>query len=558
MKYALWFIAMFAALEGFALPDQTGLLNEPYLEWTLEWDGAEGKPHDVEAAAVFTHESGEVRYESLMFYAGGTAWKFRFTGTRTGEWRLETRGPGALGSQSATVTVLDNPEPRKGFFGTEGTKWIWLGSGAHTVPQFAMAPPPGSFWRDGRPDAAAIDTLIDEFIHGHGFNGFHFSGIAGAWFDISKRDTRGGDGNPMGPRNPDGRTFRVLEEFLLRNYRAGAAAHLWMWGADGHARGGPEGIGGPMSETDRRILRYIAARLGPLPGWSMGYGYDLHAWADADELQTWYGFLKDRLGGWPHPLGARADRYDANNAQMLRSGEEPLRRRPHTEVYWSGDYVGHYDYRPAYAWYAEIHGYLNKPQFQEDRFRIRSHRIFRHKDYTPAMTVRGLWHSAMAGGTANIWGNLLPEGGNAQGSLPYSNRAAGEIQGKTFTVDIKDPIRTYHEFWFGKRRFSYDLHLANDLTGGREGDVFLSPEDGNPIEVCLRHPDGERFVFYAEQTRSLRMDLRGMKGRQPAVAVDTGRAYEEIPLGALEPMLHEPVDLPRESNWAVAVGEFPR
>ncbi|MAG93645.1 MAG: hypothetical protein CMJ48_07840, partial [Planctomycetaceae bacterium] len=60
----------------------------------------------------------------------------------------------------------------------------------------------------------------------------------------------------------------------------------------------------------------------------------------------------------------------------------------------------------------------------EDRFRIRHSKTYADKDYTMEMTRRGLWHSTMAGGVANIWGHL-PRGHDAWlGSL----RASGVDQ----------------------------------------------------------------------------------------------------------------------------------
>lgn len=548
-------IGLLLTFNADCLKDKTGHLNEPYLEWEIKWDGAEGNPYDVIAHAVFTHTKSGEQETSLMFFDGDNTWKFRFTGTKTGEWKLTTSGPGELDSQTATVTIQKNPEKRNGFFTTKGPKWIWAGSGNAIVPQFVMMRPPKGYWADGRVVTQAIAETVQEFIHEHGFTGFHFSGIAGAWFDIELSDTKDSDDKPIGPQNPDPRTFRVFEEFLIRSYQAGAATHIWMWGADSHADSGPEGIGGPMSKTDQRILRYIAARLGPIPGWSMGYGYDLHAWADEDELQNWYDFLKEQLGGWPHPLGARADRYDANNAQLLKSGEEKLTRRPYTEVFWSGDYVGHYDYRVAYAWFSKLSGYLGKPQFEEDRFRIRSHRVFQHKDYTSDMTLRSMWHSTMAGGVANIWGNLLPHSDNNKGSQPYDNRAKGEIHGAKFTVDIKDQIKTYHKFWFEHNRFSFDLVRDNELTGNEVGPVFLDPNGGGYISVCLRDRDNENYIFYVENDDHVRMDLRGMQGKQHAIAVDTRKSYAEQKLNSLEPKLYASFELPYRSTWAIAVGE---
>jgi hypothetical protein len=351
----------------------------------------------------------------------------------------------------------------------------------------------------------------------------------------------------------------VLEEFLKHSYANGSLIHIWLWGSDAYKVGwsdgysGPDGIGGPMSAADQRLNRYIAARLGPIPGWSMGYGYDLHVWTDADELQAWYDFLKEQLGGWPHLLGARADVYDAGNPRMMQSDSLGLPRAPLSEIFWEGDYTGHYDYRVPYKWYAEVIDRKNKPQFQEDRFRIREHNVFENKDYTPEMTIRGLWHSTMAGGVANIWGNLLPAK-TFQESHPYDNQAEGRIQGVPFTVDIKEEIKTYHEFWFGKERFSFDLIRDNELTGNQIGQGHLYPGGGGYISVCLRNKEQDFYVFYIENSDTLKMDLRNMSGRQKAYAVDTWKAYKEIPLQILNPQLYTSIKMPYLTTWAIVVG----
>jgi hypothetical protein len=528
-----------------ALVNKTGRLNEPYLEWKLEWDGVSEDPYDVIAHARFTHARSGEQIRSLMFYDGDGRYRFRFTGTRPGKWTLHTTGPGPLDGQTAEVVIEPSPKLLKGFLTADGARWIWAGTGEPHIPQLVMSKDFSAYWTGQAVDTAKIDADILEFISETGFTGFHKAGVASTWFDID-------GGRASENADPDPPAFEVIEAFLLRAYAAGASTHLWMWGA----HGGPDEIGGPLSEADQRVLRYIAARLGPIPGWSMGYGYDLHSWAPATELQAWYDFLKSHLDGWPHLIGARADRYDCNNARMLRSLEEGLPRNCLSEVFWQGDYRGHYDYRVPYSWYTQVLEDADRPQFEEDRFRNRSHRIFQNKDYTPEMTVRGLWHSTMAGGVANIWGNLLP-GSDRGGSQPYDNEAKGNIQGTEFTVDIKDQIKTYHEFWFGRKRFSYDLLRDNKMTASETGPAFLSPKGGDPIAVCLRDTNQKRFVFYIEDADTIRMDLRGMKGKQAARAIDTRRAYQERALGSLEPGLHSSLELPYRSDWAVAAGVFP-
>lgn len=51
------------------------------------------------------------------------------------------------------------------------------------------------------------------------------------------------------------------------------------------------------------------------------------------------------------------------------------------------------------------------------------------------------------------------------------------------------------------------------------------------------------------------IDLRGVEGPPLAVAVDTKRPYQELPIGVLEPGEHR-WEAPYESDWVVAVREF--
>ena len=322
-----------------------------------------------------------------------------------------------------------------------------------------------------------------------------------------------------------------------------------------------------MSQADQRLNRYIAARLGPIPGWSMGYGYDLEAYTDVQGLQTWYDSLKTHLGGWNHLIGARADHLDTWDREADPDGDGYTGVSFHTEmkadsqnVFWTGgDYIGFYHYRVPYAWYVkslafgEQHG---KPILQEDRFRIRESDRWFVKDYTPELTRRGLWHAMMAGGVGNIWGNLLPEDDHS-GSRPYDNKAAGSVQDvRDFEVDVKNEIQTWRDFWYAENRFRSDYVRANELTNNEPGtDMWDTSPTGNPISVALRSPENTRFIFYREGASDVRMDLRKMAGPQPAIAVNT-RTSESVDLGVFEPQVYDAYDLSDEGDWAVAVGNF--
>jgi hypothetical protein len=188
------------------------------------------------------------------------------------------------------------------------------------------------------------------------------------------------------------------------------------------------------------------------------------------------------------------------------------------------DYSSYEQHRPDYDKYVEtIEARPQKPSFSEDRFRIRDPSPYPDKDYDETMTRRGLWHSTMAGGVANIWGDLTGEGGSGGGSTPY---------------DHPHWSRTYADFF--ANRFLNDMVRDNGITTGA---------------VCLRSPDRTRYLFYREGASAVQMDLSNMDGAQQAVAVDALRPYEEISLGSLSPGIHT-WTAPSESDWAIAVGDF--
>lgn len=509
------------------LPEQEGTQWYPFLEWEITNVSFEGNPFDVEGQAVFKHVQTEQSVKTPLFYDGENTWKFRFTGIETGEWHIDTFSKNkSLNGWRGKVVITKNPDRQAhGFIKSFGSKWGWQGTEQAFVPQYVMGKELQYYYdfSAGNPDEGKIEADITEFMDEHSFTGFHLK-IAQSWFDIENK----------GPFvNPDIRTYQVLETILRKVHQAGGACHLWLWGSDGGRNNndgdGPRGIlGESMNDKDRRNLRYIAARLGLLPGWSMGYGIDTeNGVATKKQLDEWKAYLEQQLG-WDHFLGARVG-YDEKGLWAL-SPRPP--RPPHDEHYRSaikdeytfwlgGDYIGYTSYRPLYDRYVEVlNHHPEKPSFEEDRFRLRDSETWSYKDYNEELTRRGLWHSALAGGVANIWGNLLPEEDHG-GSRPYK---------------IKTQIKTYSRF--------FENRFLKEMQTEKTGEV-----------LSLKTPDHNQLIFYQENTEQVAMNLGKVPSKMPAVAVDTKKDYKEINIGPLSPK-DQVWKAPYKSDWAIAVGEY--
>ena len=501
---AAWLALLLAlpstAAAGGAVLDRDARHWGPFVEWTISNPTFEGNPYDLEAHVTFTHtETGETR-RTGMFYAGDREWKFRFTGTRTGAWTFLTASPDPeLSGRRGTVSVRPNPDPRaRGFVAGRGNRWVWTGTDEAFVPQIVMYRSPDGYFR--QPER--IDADLRTWFVEHGFNGLH-TDVLCRWFDLDKTSA---DEFDTDDPNPDPRTFEALELLITRAHAAGGFVHIWAWG-DESRRMTPVrwGING---HVDRRLQRYLAARLGPLQGWTMGYGFDLWEWVDEDELAAWHGHLHEQ-SGWPHLIGGRVHRHGTPLGDLITD---------------KLDYIGYETHQPdarTYARALELHPL--KPVMMEDRFRVRQNSRYPEKDYDLERTRRGLWHSTMAGGVGNIWGYLVPEAGDHGMSQPYPNR---------------EQIRTYATFF--ESRFLNDLSPAPDLSDG----------------LCLRDPAQPRYLFYQEDTAEVRLDLSGVADAQSAVAVDTKQPYRELKLNKL-PAREQVWTAPYRSDWAVAVGVFP-
>ena len=488
--------------------NKTGTQWSPYLEWSIERRSYSGNPYEVVADVTFVQAQSGVKHTTQMFYDGGAVWKFRFTGTVAGEWVFKTSSNQRdLNGLKGTVIIEPNSDPNaRGFVTNCREKWMWMANEQVFVPQFVMYRTPKYFFN--QPDK--IDADIQTWFIEHGFNGLHVM-VFHAWFDLEVSEGAGklGSYKELGTRNPDPdrRTFEALEMLITKVHKAGGVVHIWMWGDEGRRqtpRGLTGGINGPV---DQRLQRYIAARLGPIPGWTMGYGYDNWEWNDREKQEAWHAYMHQHLG-WPHMLGVRWEK------NQLTQATEAL------------DYSSYEQHKPDYDKYVEtILARPHKPSFSEDRFRVRG-ADSQPKDYSLDETRRGLWHSIMAGGVANIWGNQIRLDGNVAwdeaGSNPYPN---------------KHQIKTCFRFFSG--RFLKDMERANHLTDG----------------YGLKNSSLTNFVFYKEDATALLIDLSGIKGSMYAIAVDTKKSYEEINLGRID-AVKQTWTAPYISDWAIAVRSF--
>ena len=397
---------------------------------------------------VIRHESGE-QHRVLTFEDQGQT-KFRFTPTQAGVWEFSTGG-------NIEINAV-RPDYAKGFVASEGDKWIRTATGKAFVPQFVMY------------DKSDLDEGLAEFVDGHGFTGFHITNL---------RDFMD---------NPS-----YFEAVALKTYRQGGVTHFWIWG-DKTRRKTPETYGVDVD----RLYAEIAARLAPIPGWTVGYGFDLFEWATAEEIEGFRNTLQQATS-YHHMVGGRGH------------------KNKYREISANLDYASWEWHQPTYEDYRDhIEKANNRPAFSEDRFRIRTPSRYPRKDYDPDLTLQGLWNSAIAGGVANIWGHQ-PEG--KQFSEPYPN---------------KDAIKTYSRFInkaFTSAMQPPDTALIN------KGHCL---RDNHTIAIC-----------YAEEVDKVSLDVSQIETPTQIVAVDTRSAYQEIEV----PFSDETVSwsAPHRSDWAFRI-----
>lgn len=481
---------------------------------------------DVEAVATFTNAATGDSFVTEAFYDGGAEgraiYRFRFTPTSLGTWTMTTASDvAALAGLSGTVAVVQSDDPDTlGFLTAADGRFAApvAGTGALTAIAYQV------FMHGGSPlenlgalptdDAELRDALaglLDEAA-GYGFPAV-FVGVWHQWFELGTSRSDRHDSV-----DPDPATFRVLEILCDMAHQRGMFVHIWQWG-DEQRLWSPLGIpadadvpgdsGGVNGVADRRLQRYIAARLGPLPNWVLGYGFDLFEWADEDAVRSWAEYLEARSAR-PHLLTAIEQRRSSRT--LFDLGDTTLGlvsdAAAAEAALATGGPLSKALYGAAVSALAAAGG---KPVVFENRF------LFQRDDvWTMDATRRTMWALTMAGGVAAVWG------------------IDWDLQ-----VPFSDPeqLLTYRQFWTGR--------LRGEL-------VSAAREDGS---LSLMSTAGGSGVVYREATDSI-----GLPALAPGVvawAVDTRAPYQRlnVPVPTQESGADTPAfdwRAPHVSDWAVA------
>ena len=514
-------IAFAGQINAANLGNKSAQMWAPFVEWTLNNPSYSGNPFDLLATVTFSHSGSSKTHTTEMFYAGNNNWKFRFTGTRIGNWNFVTNSSDPeLNAHSGTVSVSSNPNAT-GFLTSNGNKFAIQTGNDGALKPFRL----NVFMTDYQGDSDNNDTSIYAFrtntesmtrtyaraAKNNGMTAIYVSLLHNMFeLGVNRHDRHQSI-------NPDLATFDIIEKFITTAHKEGVHAYFWLWG-DESRKWTPSGLpGGINGTTDKRLQRYIAARLGPLPGWSMGYGFDLHEWTNSSQRNAWANYMHSHLG-WDHLLSTRGAKLPSGN--NINGYSSDGRGDGGLDTIVKG---GPHTYNEALQ---DIQSDTNQPSLYEERHVYKRDRYY-GKNWRDTTSMEGtrrlIWRTTMVGGTGGWYGFFRedPVFGNAPG---YSN---------------PEQLRTAATFWDGNERFLLDMRVANNLTDG----------------VALRNANNRNFVFYKENTSSIQMNLSSMSGTQPAIAIDTKKSYREVIVGNLTPK-STTWDAPYSSDWAIAVGSF--
>lgn len=512
-----------------------------YEEFSVANPSWSGNPFDVVATVTFSHP--EETRQTGMFYAGDDTWKFRFTGTRTGEWRFTTSSEDDdLDGHSGRIRV----EPRKdrnikGFLTSAGNKYAVMDADIEdlTGHVFDVYMNQQDFEQQYRHRSRILgapgrEHLIADYWRDTRENGFdtYFFAVFYSWFRMGALgidDFSSGDDTDLD--TPDPALFEVLETAITHAHRRGGRTHIWAWG-DNQRKQTPNHLGdGFRGERHKRLIRYIAARLGPLPGWSMNFGFDTIEMPNAEADGAWWADQLNRTMGWPHILTSRGwsdESFGANSYAGF--GGQPYELETTDK--------GPVDYAEILE---DMRADPGKPSIYEERHTYNRWRCWMHPVDDPDRldetgSRRLIWWQTMAGGMGGVFGHFS-ERFNEAGPFDPDGPCGYHPE------SLKQAFRTHTRFW-QDGRLRLDMQPAGECAAG-------------DAAYCLAGEDRRHFIVFAEDTDAVTVDLSGMPDAQPVVAVDAKAAYQETDMGTLTPGRHT-IELDHTSDWALAVGDFSR
>ena len=541
----------------------------------LEWEVANSSyavsnPYDLVAKAVFTHESGQTR-KIEMFYAGGDKWKFRFCGSKPGEWSVRTVCDGSDGTDKdgsldghvGRITVNAQSESNvKGFLSHKGNKFAIMDRDDTDLKPYVyqvymnQQDYEQQYNHSSRiwDDPVNRKHLIEDYWNDTVDNGFeiYFVAIFYSWFKKGALDRSMASSTDIA--GPDPEVFDALEYAIKYAHERGGRTHIWAWGDQGRKQTPNLLPGGVLGNDHKRLMRYTAARLGPLPGWCMNFGFDTLELPNPESITSqWANYLNGRMG-WNHLLCARgwnnsafgvnsyagfSGRYELTTTKNGPSGYDEIRNdvdgeksKPHlyeerhtynrfkyveaSSCREPGDGPDQYGMSDGYAcWPVKLSG-TERARLNEDGSR------------------RLIWREQMAGGMGGFFGHFSVRF-NSHG--PFSENCGCGYHPES----LKRSFRCFRDFW-AKDRFLFDM--AVDTGRVRNGAGY-----------CLRTEDCENFVFFVENARSVEIDLGGMAGSRRVIVVDARKEYSEISKGKASAGWRT-IDFGATSDWAIAVGDF--
>ncbi len=541
-KRYLLFMTAAMAFAGMARANDLGSRSArmwEYEEFSLTNTTWSENPFDLVATVTFAHAQ-ETR-TTEMFYVGNNIWRFRFTGTRTGDWSFSTSSSDPeLDGHTGSVSVRPRAKSDiKGFLTHVNNKYAIMEEDTdHLKGYVYQVFMNQQDYEQQHTHASRIlgnpsrRNLIGPYWNNTQDNGFniYFFAVFYSWFRmgaLSIDDFSGGADPDL--VDPDPQLFDTLEFAINYAQKRGGRTHIWAWGDNGRKQTPNHLPGGFRGENHRRLIRYIAARLGPLPGWSMNFGFDTIEMPNAEADGAWWADQVNRTIGWEHILTSRGWDDESFGAHSYAGfGGNPYDLETTDK--------GPADYQEIKQ---DLEARRDRPSIYEERHTYNRWRCWPGAVPDPDRLSetgcrRLIWWETMAGGMGGFFGHFS-ERFNQYGPFRPNGPCGYHPE------SLKRAFRTHREFW-KHGRLKLAMSPANRRVSGATG-------------YCLAADDRKHFVFFVQDADSVAIDLSGMPGSQPVIAIDVKADYSEIDKGVLKAGLHT-IRLNQRSDWAIAVGQF--